>query len=53
LDGTEIRSYPVILRVLTRRNGAKAGSYVDCFMDVICWQNAESHFKTLSDSNPG
>jgi superoxide dismutase, Fe-Mn family len=31
--------------------GAKAGSYVDCFMDVIRWQNAESHFKALSESS--
>jgi superoxide dismutase, Fe-Mn family len=31
--------------------GAKAGSYVDCFMDVIRWQNADSHFKALSDSS--
>jgi Fe-Mn family superoxide dismutase len=31
--------------------GAKAGSYVDCFMGVIRWQNAERHFKALSDSS--
>jgi superoxide dismutase, Fe-Mn family len=31
--------------------GAKAGSYVDCFMDVIRWQNSESHFKALSESS--
>jgi superoxide dismutase, Fe-Mn family len=31
--------------------GAKAGSYVDCFMNVIRWQNAESHFKALSESS--
>jgi superoxide dismutase, Fe-Mn family len=30
--------------------GAKAGNYVDCFMDVIRWQNVEHHFKALSDS---
>jgi Fe-Mn family superoxide dismutase len=31
--------------------GAKAASYVDCFMEVICWENAGRHFKTLSDSS--
>jgi superoxide dismutase, Fe-Mn family len=31
--------------------GAKAAGYVDCFMEVIRWQNAERHFKTLSDSS--
>jgi len=31
--------------------GAKAASYVDCFMAVIRWENAERHFKTLSDSS--
>jgi Fe-Mn family superoxide dismutase len=30
--------------------GAKAAGYVDCFMDVIRWENAERHFKKLSDS---
>jgi superoxide dismutase len=30
--------------------GAKAGSYVDCFMDVIRWQNAERHFKALGEN---
>jgi len=30
--------------------GAKAAGYVDCFMEVIRWQNAERHFKALSDS---
>jgi superoxide dismutase, Fe-Mn family len=30
--------------------GAKAAGYVDCFMDVIRWQNAERRFKKLSDS---
>ena len=30
--------------------GAKAGSYVDCFMEVIRWQNVERHFKALSDT---
>ena len=30
--------------------GAKAASYVDCFMEVIRWENAERHFKALSDS---
>src|SRR5262250_915076 len=29
--------------------GAKAAGYVDCFMEVIRWQNAERHFKALSD----
>ena len=29
--------------------GAKAASYVDCFMEVIRWQNAERHFKSLTD----
>ena len=32
--------------------GAKAGSYVDCFMEVIRWQNAEHHFKALNDGSP-
>src|SRR5215467_12048148 len=31
--------------------GAKAAGYVDCFMKVIRWQNAERHFKALSDSS--
>jgi superoxide dismutase, Fe-Mn family len=31
--------------------GAKAAGYVDCFMEVILWQNAERHFKTLSESS--
>jgi len=31
--------------------GAKAGSYVDCFMEVIHWQNAERRFKSLSDTS--
>ena len=31
---------------------AKAGSYVDCFMEVIRWQNAERHFKALNDGRP-
>jgi Fe-Mn family superoxide dismutase len=31
--------------------GAKAGSYVDSFMEVIRWQNAERHFKSLSDTS--
>src|SRR5215813_4198452 len=31
--------------------GAKAGSYVDCFMDVIRWQNAERHFRALSSNS--
>jgi Fe-Mn family superoxide dismutase len=31
--------------------GAKAAGYVDCFMEVIRWENAEGHFKTLSDSS--
>ena len=31
--------------------GAKAASYVDCFMEVVRWQNAERHFKSLTDSN--
>jgi hypothetical protein len=30
----------------------KGGSYVDCFMEVIRWQNAERHFKTVNDSSP-
>jgi Fe-Mn family superoxide dismutase len=30
--------------------GAKAGGYVDCFMEVIRWQNAERQYKALSDS---
>jgi superoxide dismutase, Fe-Mn family len=30
--------------------GAKAAGYVDCFMDVIRWENAERHFKKLRDS---
>jgi superoxide dismutase, Fe-Mn family len=30
--------------------GAKAAGYVDCFMEVIRWPNAERHFKALSDS---
>jgi len=30
--------------------GAKAAGYVDCFMEVIRWQNAERQFKALSDS---
>ena len=29
--------------------GAKAAGYVDCFMEVIRWQNAERQFKALSD----
>jgi Fe-Mn family superoxide dismutase len=29
--------------------GAKAAGYVDCFMEVIRWENAERHFKALSD----
>jgi Fe-Mn family superoxide dismutase len=32
--------------------GGKAGSYVDCFMEAIRWQNAERHFKALNDSSP-
>jgi Fe-Mn family superoxide dismutase len=28
--------------------GAKAGTYVDCFMEVIRWQNADRHFEALS-----
>jgi Fe-Mn family superoxide dismutase len=31
--------------------GAKAGGYVDCFMEVIRWQNAERHLKALSASS--
>ena len=31
--------------------GAKAASYVDCFMEVIRWQNAERQFKALSNSS--
>src|SRR6202051_1272550 len=31
--------------------GAKAASYVDCFMEAIRWQNAERRFKSLSDSS--
>jgi superoxide dismutase, Fe-Mn family len=31
--------------------GAKAGSYVDCFMEVIHWQNTERRFKSLSDTS--
>jgi superoxide dismutase, Fe-Mn family len=31
--------------------GAKATSYVDCFMEVIRWQNAERRFKSLSESS--
>jgi superoxide dismutase, Fe-Mn family len=31
--------------------GAKAAGYVDCFMQVIRWQNAERHFKALSDGS--
>ncbi|HKD77005.1 MAG TPA: Fe-Mn family superoxide dismutase, partial [Ktedonobacterales bacterium] len=31
--------------------GAKAAGYVDCFMEVIRWQNAGRHFKSLTDSN--
>jgi Fe-Mn family superoxide dismutase len=31
--------------------GAKAVGYVDCFMEVIRWQNAESHFNALSESS--
>jgi Fe-Mn family superoxide dismutase len=31
--------------------GAKAADYVDCFMEVIRWENAERHLKTLSDSS--
>src|SRR6516162_1166392 len=31
--------------------GAKAAGYVDCFMEVIRWQNAERHFKSLTYSN--
>ena len=30
--------------------GAKAAGYVDCFMEVIRWENAERHFKKPSDS---
>jgi len=30
--------------------GAKAAGYVDCFMEVIRWQNAERQFKALSNS---
>ena len=30
--------------------GAKAAGYVDCFMEVIRWQNAERQFEALSDS---
>jgi superoxide dismutase, Fe-Mn family len=30
--------------------GAKAAGYVDCFMEVIRWENAERHFKKLRDS---
>jgi superoxide dismutase, Fe-Mn family len=32
--------------------GAKAAGYVDCFIGVIHWQNAERHFKALNDSSP-
>jgi Fe-Mn family superoxide dismutase len=32
--------------------GAKAGSYVDCFMNVIRWQNADRHFNALNDNSP-
>jgi len=39
------------MRVLTRPQGAKAAGYVDCFMEVIRWQNVERHFKALSDSS--
>jgi superoxide dismutase len=28
--------------------GAKAAGYVDTFMEVIRWENAERHFKPLS-----
>jgi superoxide dismutase, Fe-Mn family len=31
--------------------GAKAAGYVDCFMEVIRWENAERHFKALSNSS--
>jgi superoxide dismutase, Fe-Mn family len=31
--------------------GAKAAGYVDCFMEVIRWQNAERHYKALNDSS--
>ena len=31
--------------------GAKAASYVDCFMEGIRWQNAERQFKALSNSS--
>jgi Fe-Mn family superoxide dismutase len=31
--------------------GAKAAGYVDCFMEVIRWDNAEHHFKTLNDGS--
>jgi Fe-Mn family superoxide dismutase len=31
--------------------GAKAASYVDCFMEVIRWQNAGRQFKALSNSS--
>jgi Fe-Mn family superoxide dismutase len=32
--------------------GAKAGSYVDCFMEVIRWQNVENRFQVLNESRP-
>jgi superoxide dismutase, Fe-Mn family len=32
--------------------GAKAGSYVDCFMEAIRWQTVERHFKALNDGGP-
>jgi superoxide dismutase, Fe-Mn family len=32
--------------------GAKAGSYVDCFMEVVRWQNVENRFQVLNNSGP-
>jgi Fe-Mn family superoxide dismutase len=32
--------------------GAKAASYVDCFMEVVRWQNVENRFQVLNNSGP-
>jgi superoxide dismutase, Fe-Mn family len=32
--------------------GAKAGSYVDCFMEVVRWQNVENRFQVPNNSGP-